>query len=136
MSAKSTRIHNETHPGSCLIQWVRLDAQTALQLVASLGPTPVPLVVTLEREFVNLVGKIVPIAVLLQVRHKIVDILCARAERTTGGEVNVADDLVDTYATRNIAAFACLVLQFLGPALSDTLLAASVRNTVTGLEDM
>ena len=45
----------------------------------------------------NSVREVVAVAVRAQVGHELVEVVCARAERAAGGEVDVADDLVHAH---------------------------------------
>ena len=102
-----------THPALSPIERVRLDAQAVLQLLPQPRVARVVLVVALERQVVDLVREVVPIAVRAQVRHELVQVVRARAERAAGREVDVADDLVHAYTTGDVAAFVRLLFQLL-----------------------
>ena len=113
-----------TYPALSPIEWVRLDAQAVLQLLPQPRVARVVLVVALERQVVDLVREVVPVAVRAEVRHELVQVVRARAERAAGREVDVADDLVHAHLTRDVAALARLVAQLVCPAFLDTLYAA------------
>lgn len=58
----------------------------------------------------------------LQVRYQIINVLVGRClERTTRREVDIACDLVDTEAARDIATLVRLFLQLLCPTFFNTL---------------
>ena len=70
----------------------------------------------------NAVTKIVSNALFLQVRDQLVDVLVVgRLEGTTGGEIDVPGDLVDTDTARDVAAFVRLILQLVCPTFFHTL---------------
>ena len=70
----------------------------------------------------NAVTEIMSNTLFLQVGDQFVDVLVVRGlERTTRGKVDVAGDLVDTEATRDIAALVRLFPQLVCPAFFYTL---------------
>lgn len=117
----SVRISREmlryTYPAGGAVQRIGSDTEALLELLAKLRLRQIPLVIALESEVVDRVGEVVAVAVRAEVRHKLVEAVGTRAERATGGEVNVANDLVHAHTTSDVASLSRLLLELLGPAL-------------------
>ena len=110
-----------TYPALSAIKRVRSNAKLLLEVLAEFRLVDVVLVVALERQVVDLVREVVPVAVRAQVRHELVQVVRARAERAAGREVDVADDLVHADAAGDVAALGGLLLELFCPALLDAL---------------
>lgn len=115
------QIARRTYPALGAVKRVRVDAHARLELPTKARVARIVLVVVLERERVDLVREVVPVPVRAQVRHELVQVVRARAERAAGREVDVADHLVHAHAPRDVAALVRLLLQLVRPALLDTL---------------
>lgn len=57
------------------------------------------------------------VGVITEIRNQFVQVTRIGLERTTGREMNIANDLVDTNDSRDIATFVCLLSQFFCPSL-------------------
>ena len=88
-----------THPALSSVERVRRNAKFALQLLTELRLVNVVLVVPLEREVMDRVREVVAVAVRAEVRDELVEVVCARAERAAGRQVDVPDDLVHADAS-------------------------------------
>jgi hypothetical protein len=77
-------------------------------------------IVTFKRELVNGVSEIVMILVL-QIGNEIMHMVGMCLERTTGREVEVAYDFVDTGETCHVASFIGLLMDLVCPAFLNTL---------------
>lgn len=84
-----------------------------LQFQTSLSLIKVELIVTFEGERLDGMREVMAVAVFLQVGNKLVDVLRCCAEGATGREVDVADDLVHTNDTSDVASLVCLFMQLL-----------------------
>ena len=88
-----------------------MDTHLLLQFLANIRLLEIVLVITLERERVNRVRKVVAVAVFLEVRNELIDVLRRGAEGPARREVNVTDDLIDADNTSDVASFTRLVFQ-------------------------
>jgi hypothetical protein len=61
------------------------------------------------------------VSIITEVRDQFVEIVSVGLEGTTGGEVDISNDLVHPDTTRNIAAFVCLFSQLICPTLVSAL---------------
>ena len=111
-SARATlSVLRSTYPALGAIKRVCVNAEAGLELLAELCVPGIVLVVVLERELVDLVREVVAVAVRAQVRHELVQVVRARAERAAGREVDVAHDLVHAHAPRDVATLVRLLFQ-------------------------
>ena len=72
--------------------------------------------------------KVVAVAVILQVRHELVNPRLRRLEGASGRELDVPYDLVHPYETGNVATFRRLLLDVVGPVFLNALRVASLRS--------
>lgn len=106
-----------TYPAGGAVQRISSNTEALLELLAELRLRQIPFVIALESEVVDRVGEVVAVAIRFQVRHKLIEAVGARAERATGGEVNVANDLVHAHTTSDVASLGRLLFELFGPAL-------------------
>jgi hypothetical protein len=99
------------------------DTQLFHQGLRHHGFTFVVLVVRGKLQLVDGVTEVMSNTLVLQVWDQLVYVLVVRRlEGATRGEVNIASDLVDTEATRDVATFMRLILQFFRPTFFNTLI--------------
>lgn len=80
-----------------------------------------------KREFVNQMTKVVLLS-SLEVRNEIVHVHGVRLEGSSGGEMEVSNDLVDANFTGDVTSFARLLFDLVGPSFTHALFD---RNKVT-----
>lgn len=109
------------HPIS-VIQRMINDSHLCPQGLCHDGFALIVLVVRGKLHLVDDVTEIMSNTLFLQVRNQFVYVLVVRRlERTTGREMYVASDLVDTETTGNVATLVRLFLQFFRPSFFDAL---------------
>lgn len=92
------------------------DTHLCHQLLRHDGFAFVVLIIRGELQLVNGMAEVVSGALVPQVWNQFVYVLVVRRlEGTTGGEVDIAGDLVDTETTRDVATLMSLILQFFRP---------------------
>ena len=104
-----------------LVERIPVYTQALPHLFADLRLGLVCLVVCGEVHVVDRVRKVVTVAVVLQVRHELVNPRLRRLEGASGRELDVPDDLVHAQETGDVAAFLRLLLDVFGPVFSNAL---------------
>lgn len=99
------------------IQRVVLQTEFILHFLRVRRFPDVVIVISLEGEFVDLMGEVVLATVVSEVGNKFIVVPGAGLERATWGKVDVSDNLVDAYTTSNVAAFVGLFPELIGPSL-------------------
>lgn len=112
------RVAYITYVSDRLVKRVGLHSHLLTHLRAGSVFERVVLVVALKRELVDGVREIMAAAFFAEVRYKLIEIAPACLEGASGGEMDVADDLVHAHTTRDVAALRRLLADLLGPALA------------------
>ena len=103
------------------IERILVNTQALPHLFADLRLGLVRLVVCGEVHVVDRMRKVVAVAIVLQVRHELVNPRLRRLEGASGRELDVPDDLVHPQETGNVATFLRLLLDVFGPVFLDAL---------------
>lgn len=113
-----------------VIQWIIDDSHLGSQVLCHDGFAFVVLVVSGELQLMDGMTEIVSDAFFLQVRYQVVNVFIGRClEGTTGREMNIACNFINTKATRDIATLVRLLLQFFCPTFFDALVPQPRSNT-------
>lgn len=106
-----------------VIQRVIDDSHLCPQGLCQDGFALIVLVVRGKLHLVDDVTEVMSNTLFLQVWNQFVYVLVVRSlERTTGGEMDVAGDFVDTETTSDVATLMRLFLQFFRPSFFDALI--------------
>lgn len=95
----TTQKKAKAYPCVISVQWVAVKTHPLFHLIRDLRLSRIILIICTKCQGVNDVTEVVTVLVVLQVRDKFVDTTGGVLEGFSGGEVDVADDFVDTDAS-------------------------------------